>query len=87
VKLKDSKNIIGDDKIVIHNDIIDMSQYKRNMENPSEMSEMFFSAQAHSEGKKINQRCITKEILLLQQGYHVRPPIFGYKNKKIKTPE
>jgi hypothetical protein len=62
-----------------------MSQYKWNMENPSEMSEMFYSAQAHSEGKKIIQRTIPKEILLLQQGYHVRPSNYGFRNKRVST--
>jgi DNA invertase Pin-like site-specific DNA recombinase len=87
IKLKDSKNIIWDEKIVIQNDTIDMSQYKWNMENPTEMSEMVYSAQAKIEWNKIIQRTIPKEIILEQQGYQVREANFWYTNQKIKTDE
>jgi len=43
-----------------------MSQYKRNIETPSEFAEMIFSAQAQIEGRKIIQRTIPKEIALAQ---------------------
>lgn len=87
IKLQDTKNIIGDDKIVISNEKIDMWIYKWNKENSNEMTEMVMSAQAHIEWKKILQRTIPKEILLEQQWYQVRQANFWYKNERIKTPD
>lgn len=87
IKLKDSKNIIWDEKLVVQNDVIDMSQYKWNKENPTEMSEMVYSAQAKIEWNKIVQRTISKEIQLEQLGYQVRQSNYWYINKKIHTSE
>ena len=47
--LKDSKNLIGDSRLVIHNDDYDMSKYAWASENPTEMTEMVYSAQAQIE--------------------------------------
>lgn len=85
ITLKDSKHIIWDEKIVMTNSIVDMSEYKWNKENPSEMAEMVFSAQAQIEGKKILQRTIPKEIELEQKWYQVRPANYWYLNKKIQN--
>lgn len=84
IQLKDSKNIIWEDNIVMKNDIVDMWQYKWNKENRSEMSEMVYSAQAKIELRKIIQRTITREIQLEQMAYKVRQSNFGYQNLKIK---
>lgn len=85
ISLRDSKNIIGENKLVIKNDIVDMEQYSWNKENPNEISEVFFSTQAYSEWKKILQRTIPKLIQLEQMGYQTRQAKYGYMNKKIKT--
>ena len=83
--LKDSKNIIWDTNIVIKNNLIDMSQYKWNIENHSEYAEVMISTQAKIEWKKIIQRTIPKEIELEQMWYHTRQPNFWFQNKKIRT--
>ena len=86
VILKDSKNIIWDEVTVIENDIIDISWYSWNRENPSEITEMVLSTNAKMEWKKILQRTITKEIVLEQAWYHVRTSNFWFKNKSVKIP-
>ena len=83
IKLKDTKNIIWDTHIVYKNEIFDTSQYKWNIENPTEMSEMVISAYAKLEWNKIIQRTIPKEIELEQKWYHVRSPNFWYKLKRV----
>ncbi len=85
ITLKDSKNIIWDSNLVVTNDKVDMSKYKWNRENRSEMAEMVYSAQAKIEWDKIIQRTIPREIELEQQWYQVRWPNYWYTNKKIKT--
>lgn len=85
ILLKDSKNIIWDEKVIMENEIIDMSKYTWNVENPTEMSEMVYSAQASIEWNKILQRTISKEITLEQKWHHVRAPNFWYKLKKVET--
>ncbi len=87
IKLKDCKNIIWDNRTVIENDIIDMSQYQWNIENSSEIAEVMVSTQAKMEWKKILQRTIPKEILLEQQWYQVRDTNYWYQNKRIPTHE
>lgn len=85
IALRDSKNIIWESNIVVENSIVDMKQYKWNMENKNEMAEMVYSAQAKIEWNKIIQRTIPREIILEQEWYQVRPSNFWYKNKKIST--
>ncbi len=84
--LRDSKNIIWDSNIVIENDVVDMSQYKWNIESSSEYAEVLLSTQAKIEWKKIIQRTIPREIQLEQEWYRVRPSNYGFVNKKINTP-
>ena len=83
IKLRDTKNIIWETKLVHDNDTIDMSKYKWNIDNPSEMSEMVMSATANVEWNKILQRTISKEILLEQNWFHVRNSNYWYKLKKV----
>lgn len=83
VTLRDSKNVICDERIVINNDLIDISWYGWNRENPSEITEMVLSTNAKMEWKKILQRTIPKEIALEQMGYHVRESNFWFKNKRV----
>ena len=85
-RLKDSKNIIWDEKLVIKNDSYDMSNYSWNIENPTEMSEMVFSAQAKIEWNKILQRTIPKEILLEQNWYQPRQANYWFELKKVYAP-
>ena len=85
IELRDSKNIIQWNNIVIKNDIIDMKQYEWNIENSSEYAEVMMSTQAKIEWKKIIQRTIPREIELEQMWYKVRQANFWYENKKIKT--
>ncbi len=47
--LKDSKNLIGESRLVINNDGYDMSKYAWAKENPAEMTEMVYTAQAQIE--------------------------------------
>ena len=67
------------------NDIVDMEQYKWNIESVSEYAEVMISTQAKIEWKKIIQRTISREIELEQLWYHVRNANFWYMNKKVKT--
>lgn len=83
IKLRDTKNIIWDTKLVHENETVDMSKYKWNIDNPSEMSEMVMSATANIEWNKILQRTIPKEITLEQNWYHVRNSNFWYKLQKV----
>ena len=85
VQLKDSKNIIWDSHMVFKNDLVDMSQYKWNIENNSEYAEVMFSTQAKIEWKKIIQRTIPREIQLEQEWYQVRQSNYWYQNKRIST--
>ncbi len=85
IELRDSKNIIQWNNLVIKNDIVDMKQYEWNIENSSEYAEVMMSTQAKIEWKKIIQRTIPREIELEQMWYKVRQANFWYENKKIKT--
>jgi Resolvase, N terminal domain len=85
IELRDSKNIIQGNSIVIKNDLVDMKQYEWNIENSSEYAEVMMSTQAKIEWKKIIQRTIPREIELEQMGYKVRQPNFWYINQKIRT--
>lgn len=85
ISLRDSKNIIWEERMIIEDSLVDMSQYGWNMDNPTEMSEMVFAATAKSEGKKILQRTIPKEIQLEQAWFQVRQSNFWYTNQKVKT--
>jgi len=67
ISLIDSKNVIGESRMAVQNENFDMSKYKWAKENPTEMSEMVYSAQAEIEGKKILQRTISQSIRLVQQ--------------------
>lgn len=46
IVLKDSKNVIGDAQLVVHNERFNMEKYKWAKDNPTEMAEMVYSAQA-----------------------------------------
>lgn len=85
VKLRDSKYIIWEKRILNENDLVDMKQYEWNYENNSEYAEVMMTTQAKIEWKKILQRTIPQEIKYEQAWYHVRQPNFWYKNKKIQT--
>ena len=85
IQLQDSKGVIWENQIVMENAIVDMSKYKWNIENKSEMAEMVYSAQAKIEWNKIIQRTIPREIQLEQEWYVVRQSHYGYINKKITT--
>lgn len=86
IKLRDTKNIIGETSLAINNDIIDMSEYAWNKVSASEYAETILSTVAKEERKKILQRTISREIQLEQEGYHVKPANYGFKNAKIDTP-
>ncbi len=83
--LKDSKNLIGESRLVINNDGYDMSKYAWAKENPAEMTEMVYTAQAQIEWKKILQRTISQLIMLVQKGYWVRSAVIGFQNAKVKV--
>jgi DNA invertase Pin-like site-specific DNA recombinase len=85
IALRDCKNVIWQERIIIEDDIVDMSQYEWNKENPTEINEMFSATNAKTEGKKILQRTITREIQLEQKWYQVRESNFWYTNKKIRN--
>lgn len=85
IALRDCKNVIWQERMVVEDDIVDMSQYEWNRENPTEINEMFSATNAKTEGKKILQRTITREIQLEQKWYQVRESNFWYMNKKIRT--
>lgn len=85
VKLRDSKYIIWEKKILHENDLVDMKQYEWNYENNSTYVEVMMTTQAEIEWKKILQRTISQEIKYEQAWYHVRQSNFWYKNKKIQT--
>lgn len=85
IKLRDTKNIIWEERVVIKNDLYDMSAYKWNFENPTEMSEMVHAAQWKIEWNKIVQRTITKEIRLEQAWYHPRSSNFWFMLEKVKS--
>lgn len=87
IQLRDSKNVIWDSQIVHENEIVDMSEYKWNVENRSEMAEMVYSAQSKIEWDKILQRTIPREIELEQMWYCVRQPHFWYTTKTAPTPD
>lgn len=84
IELRDSKNIIQWNVIVMHNDIVEMWQYAWNIENTSEYAEVMISTQAKIEWKKIIQRTIPREIQLEQMWYKVRQANFWYLNEKVK---
>ncbi len=85
ISLIDSKNVIGESRMAVENDDYDMSKYKWAKENPTEMAEMVYSAQAEIEGKKILQRTIPQSILLVQKWYWVRSAVIGFQNKRVKV--
>lgn len=85
ISLIDSKNVIGESRMAVQNENFDMSKYKWAKENPTEMSEMVYSAQAEIEGKKILQRTISQSIRLVQQWFWVRSAVIWFQNKKVKV--
>gem|GEM_PF-1624502 len=87
ILLRDSKNIISGETLAMKNDLIDMAEYAWNKVTSSEYAETILATVAKEERKKILQRTISREIQLEQQGYHVRPALFGFINaKKNKKP-
>jgi hypothetical protein len=49
MELKDAKNIIQPSNMVYTNELVDLSKYSWNIENPSEYAEVFKATQAKDE--------------------------------------
>lgn len=85
IELRDSKYIIQAKRVVYTNDVVDMTNYNWNIDNPSESSEAVMSTVALQEWKKILQRTIPRMVQLEQMWYQVRWADYWYINQKIKT--